>query len=656
MHRFLLFTFFILLSFFSISQENYNYKSLVVSIQDLKGETYKQDTTANAFYVYEKGYSRIENGGRFNLLTNYSAKIKILNSKGFEKGTVKVLLFHNKNSKEFFRDLKAITYNLENGEIVKTALKESNIYKEKYNENYTLVKFTFPNLKPGSVITYSYQTESPFLYNFNGWDFQDDIPKLYSEYEAELPGNYVYNIRLIGNLKLDSKENSLKRECIQYGNRAIADCSHSRYIMKNIPAFKEEKFMTAKKNYFSRVEYELKEHKKLDGTSRKFTETWKNVDKELKKDSNVGLQLKKTNVTKDLLPETIAKMSNDLSKAKQIYKHVTQEYTWNDKYKIFKDVSVKNLIASKVGNVSEINILLHNIYKEQGFSVKPVLLSTRNNGYATRIHPVLSDFNYLIVQLSVEDKTYLLDATEKKIGFGQVPFRCLNQYARLLDFKNGSSWIEVKPQYVSSYYYKEKIKLNDKLMLEGTSTYTYSGYHAYSKREKYDEISEQQIVDKILNPEENLTIVKANIKNLLELEKPLIEEISFKKSIEKIEDLIYIKPFTKPFFTENPFKLNKRTYPVDFGYKDSYSYIVFMEIPEDYDFIDIPKNQNFILPGKSGRLSVNFQLQENILIINHSIRFTSSYYPVEYYDSLKEFFNLIVDMENNTVVTIKKTS
>ncbi|WP_299440534.1 DUF3857 domain-containing protein [uncultured Aquimarina sp.] len=656
MHRFFLFILFLLFPFLNIAQESYNYKSLVVSEADVKGTHYEKDTTANAFYIYEKGFSRIQNGRNFNLLTDYSAKIKILNKEGFEKSTVTILLYRNKNDRKIFRNLVAYTYNLENGKVTKTKLEENHIYQEKYDEHYTLVKFTFPNIKPGSVIAYSYQIESPFIFNFNGWDFQDDIPKLYSEYIADLPGNYLYNIRLVGPLKLDVNESSLIKGCLEGYGGGVADCAHSKYIMRNIPAFKEEKYMTAKKNYFSRVEYELKEFKGFDGINKKYTETWKNVDKELKTKKTIGVQLKKINTTKNILPEEIKLMPIGLDKAKAIYRYVTDQYTWNGEYRIFRDVSIKNTISSKVGNVTELNVLLHNIFKQQGFSVKPVLLSTRNNGYATKIHPVLTDFNYLIVQLSIDKETHLLDATEKTLAFGQIPFRCLNQYARLLDFKKGSSWIDIKPKKRSIHNYREKITLTDELLIKGASKYLYNGYHAYFKRKAFQKASKENFLNNILPEDEDLTISEPSVQNENDVEKPFIEEINFTKTAENIDDIIYLKPFTKTFFTKNPFKLNERTYPVDFGYKDYYSHIVFVDIPEDYEFLDIPKNHTYKLPGNAGKLNILFQLHGKKLTINHTITFLSSYYPTEYYDSLKEFFNLIVDIENNTVITIKKNS
>jgi hypothetical protein len=137
---------------------------------------------------------------------------------------------------------------------------------------------------------------------------------------------------------------------------------------------------------------------------------------------------------KGLIDESIVNEPDLLKKAIGIYKYVQDNYTWDGKYGIFNNVSVKDLIKNKSGKVSEINILLHNLLDEYGIEVMPVLLSTRDNGLPTQIYPVMSDFNYLIVQASIDGKTFLLDATDDYLSFGEIPFRCLNHYGRLMYF------------------------------------------------------------------------------------------------------------------------------------------------------------------------------------------------------------------------------
>ncbi len=312
------------------------------------------------------------------------------------------------------------------------------------------------------------------------------------------------------------------------------------------------------------------------------------------------------------------------------------------------------MIKNKTGNVSGINILTHNILKQQGFNVQPVLLSTRENGYVTKIHPVISDFNYIITQLTIDGETFLLDATENTLAFGEVPFRCLNQYGRLLDFKNGSAWIDIRPKQNSSYLYKDKIILDENLNLNGHAKHVFVGYHGYFKRKELDQVNKQKFIDQLKKKNEEITISNFNIENEDNTEKNYVEEFDFSFAPEEIGGVLYINPFTKPFFKENPFKLSQRTYPVDFGYKDSYTHLVSLELPKNYEFIDVPKNSSYSIPNKLGNVSVIFQTKDNQIMISHRITFNSPYYPSEYYAILKEFFNLIVQIENDTLITIKK--
>ena len=62
---------------------------------------------------------------------------------------------------------------------------------------------------------------------------------------ALIPGNYIYNISLKGFLKLSKEETELVSECF-----LSADCARLKYGIKNIPAFIEEEFMTAKSNLY----------------------------------------------------------------------------------------------------------------------------------------------------------------------------------------------------------------------------------------------------------------------------------------------------------------------------------------------------------------------------------------------------------------------
>ena len=631
----------------------FNSKGLDVTKFDIETNIYTKDSTANALIIYETGNSYIDKN-TFKLVTEVKRKLKILNRNGFDKTTITIPLYKNDKNSEKISEIRATTYNLENNDITKTQLERKDIFEENYNDRYTLSKFTFPNIKEGSVITYSYTIESPFIYKYKGWEFQDNIPKLYSEYNTSIPGNYEYSIKLVGLQKLDTHDQKLVKNCLSAFNGGTADCTKTVYAMSNIPAFIDEEYMTTKDNYLSRIEYELKVFRGFDGTVDNITKTWKDTDKELKSDENIGRQLgKKTNLD-GLLANVFTDKSNTLIKAKEIYQFVQDNYTWNEEYKIFNDVSVKDLIKEKSGNVSEINILLYNILEENEINVKPILLSTRNNGLPTKLYPVISEFNYIIVQATIDGKTYLLDATDNYLSFGELPYRCLNQYGRLLDFKNGSEWIDIEADKTSTTQYLVDLQISDDNKINGTIKTKYVGYPALLKKKKYFE-NPTEYIDNYADIQTSITVLDHEVYVINKNDDEFSE--SFKAEFDDSSinsDNVYLNPFVFKFFKENPFKLQERTYPIDFGYKNSFLYSMQLDLSDKYEVIDIPKEINGVLPNNTGEIIFQTKVDGDKLLLFFKVTLKESLYDAAYYDALKMYFGKILDVQTNSLIVLKK--
>ncbi|ALJ03771.1 hypothetical protein APS56_00775 [Pseudalgibacter alginicilyticus] len=648
-----IFILFLLPCIYTYSQSKFNSNSYSVTLADIETNTFDKDSTANALVIYEEGNSYVDQSD-YKLHTEIKRKIKILNKEGFDKATVSVYLYKNKNITEDIEHILATTYNKLNGKVIKTQLEKEHIYKEEYNENYTLVKFTLPNIKEGSVITYSYKLDTPFMFKYKGWNFQDDIPTLYSDYKTSIPGNWVYNIKLVGYKALDTNTSNLKKNCLEGPNGASADCSINHFAMKDIPAFIEEDYITNKYNYLARVEYELKTFRGFDGTVNDYTKTWESVDDELKAELSIGRQLSKSVNKEDFFNNQILSEPNTLKKAEIIYHYVQDNFTWNEEYNIFKDHTIKDLIKNKSGNVSSINILLHNLLKASKIDVKPVLISTRSNGFPTKIFPVISDFNYLIVQATINNKTYLLDATDPYLNFGQLPFRCLNKDGRLLDFKNGSKWIAINAEKPSSVLYKVQLNLDSKQdIIQGTVESHRTGYHALSSKKSYYSNNESYVKN-LKNRFPNTEITNHIVNNKDKKNSSFTESYNIQYTSEKAGSNIYLNPFFVKFFKENPFKLQERTYPIDFGFKDYYNYIFSIDLGDDYVVLEKPENIFLKLPNDKGQLFFSTAVLNNTINISLRIDFKEPIYEIEYYPYLKEFMSKIVDIQNNSLILLKK--
>lgn len=630
----------------TFSQTEFNTNNLLVTSFELNSKTYNKDPSADALVIYEEGNSYIdrENG---NLITEIKRKIKIFTAKGFNHATVMIPVYDYKSRKQKVKYIKGETTNSDG----KSQLTKENIFIENYSEKYNLIKFTFPNVQEGSVISYSYTIESPFLSKYYGWEFQSSIPKLKSIYHTSIPANYEYNIRLVGGLKINHQTSKIQPDCFG-GSAASAGCTLTNYIMEDIPAFHKEQFITAEENYLSKIDYELKTIRHFDGRVDEITKSWKAADKEIRTDIFAN-QMFKSGIAKSQL-EHISISSSQIETAKSIYEYVQNNFTWNKKHSIYQSSDLKKLIKEKLGNATVINLLLCNMLSEAGIDVKPVLMSTRANGKPTRLYPIISDFNYLIVRAKIDDKFFLLDATDHALFFGELPLKCLNYMGREFPEKGASQWIEIHPGGYSNIQQSANIVLNeDENLLDVKFNSTTMGYHSINKRKAY-----------FSNPGSYKDQINLNNPSLEFVDHKLIsgainaskfeEEFNFTSGFDNISGRLYINPFVAIMFDNNPLKYQERTYPIEFGFKDTYIYKARIILDNTYTVAEIPEDLTYSLPNNSGTLILKYIKKEDEIQVFFRFNFSMENYPSNYYQHLKSYFAKIIDIQKNSIIILEK--
>src|SRR4030095_6612437 len=178
-----LFLLFIGLSFFLISrsQDRSPVKFGKISAADFKTKVYSIDSSASAVIIADIGSSEIAGNlkGWFSIEFKHFKRIHILNKNAYDLANVEILLYTDGSSEEKLENLKAHTYNLENGKVVETKVDVKNsVYRSGLDKNHIVQKFAFPCIKEGSIIEYEYTTSSDFVFNLQPWKFQGDYPVL----------------------------------------------------------------------------------------------------------------------------------------------------------------------------------------------------------------------------------------------------------------------------------------------------------------------------------------------------------------------------------------------------------------------------------------------------------------------------------------------
>ncbi|WP_299014152.1 hypothetical protein [uncultured Polaribacter sp.] len=620
------------------------------TLKELKMQLYEQDSTANAVVLYEHANVYLDEGHEYQTRTDYYYRIKIFNKAAFNLADININLFKDKSVK----DLKAITYNLSEGRMVKNYLQTDKIFSVKEGENWTVKKFTLPNVQEGAVLEYKYSIISPYL-GLDDWVFQSEIPKIKSEYDAAILGNYKYNIRIIGFNKLDKDKPSVDKKCVFIDGIGQGACAIYSYGMYNIPAFKEEDFMLSKKNYISRLSFDLESYTSPEGKVQKYTTTWEQADKKLKSQF-FNNQLSKKKYFKKRLPEQIFTLDNNLQKAQEIYSFIQNHFTWNNYYWSSEDAKVKDAFTEKSGNVSEINLALFNSLRAAELEATLVVLSTRNNGMPTKLYPIIYDYNYVVVKTIINGKAYFLDATEKYLPFGQLPVRTLNGEAREISFKEDGTWIVLKPKYPSSKNINADLTLNAEGEFTGKVHITKMGYYAAEQREKIALLTEEALLEDFETSHPDLEVNDYKVTAEKALDKPLKETYDVTIFMdENLGNTTRINPFLFNRLKENPFKLKERLYPVDFGRPFSHNFALRLKIPENYTIVSIPESKAMQLPNNGGFFVINTTKLDNVIKVYARFKISKKSFSSNDYFALKEFFNQIIIAEKAYVVLKKKS-
>jgi len=638
----------------------------------LEMEVYEKDTSASAVILADYGSTEI----KYNT-TNESfyyefirhRRIKILKKDGYDWANHKVLLYHKNGKKEKISSINGYSYNLENGKIVKRKLEKDAIFREKSSENWDRLRFALPNVKEGAVIEYTYHIRSPFIFNVQSWQFQYSIPSVWSEYAISVPEYFNFKKLSQGYLPFSSYDNNIVNGSITFTNKSrtgqstVVKTTYStskidykkyvdKWIIEDVPAFNPEKFLTTSKDYVSKIDFELASVQFPNSPIEPIMNTWEKLIQKLLESEEFGVQLKKCRFVKDQLAAIEANNQTAESKIMAICDHVKNKVLWNNENRIYITTSLASAYDKGSGNSADINLLLVCMLKEAGFDADPVILSTRNHGrISEHLSPHLSKFNYVIAHVSEGDKEYLLDATDKNLPINSLPFNCLNGKGRLVK-KTGSRWIDLRNNEKSSHRILVSLKFNSDGEVEGEIEKTYIGYDALGLRDEYKKLGKKEFVEDLINDNENLAIANVTLKNMntpndnVKIEYEVAPEGYFMNAGK----MIYIDPLLDEKTKDNPFKLEKREYPVDFGCPIEEVYMFNLEIPEGYSVEELPKTSMVSLPNNGGVFKYSVSTMNNKISILSVIKIKQSLFLPNEYSHIKKFYDIIIAKQSEKIV------
>ena len=619
-----------------------------VTIDELKQAAHPKDSSANAAYLFKIGKTQfnIDREGSWEIVTQVSVKIKIYKKEGLGQANQEIAYYVGGISKERIYIDQAFTYNLVGNKIEKTRLKSEGEFKEEVNEKWTVKKITFPSVKEGSIIEFSYKLVSPYISNFNDWHFQSKIPVNYVQYDVYIPQYFRYRTVITGYESIKTEEKSIPG----------TDFSSLKYTYSanDLEPIKEEEFVKNIDNYSSILKYELASIQYPNQPSKDVALNWEDVSKSIYENESFGRELDHKSYFEEELKPIIANISNENDKLTKIFEFVQTRMNWNNKKGYNCELGVKKAFKDRIGNSADINLMLVSMLRYSGIDANPVIISTRSNGIA--IFPSRFAFNFVLagVKLKNSENIILLDATNKYTVPDLIPLETLNWYGRML-MRNGTSIeIPLEPKKQSNKSIVILAEIEDEVNIKGKAREGLSEYYALLFREKYEALNENSILEKYENKYQGTEIEDLVIKK--EKGKPINLTYSFLKNnaIEIIGEKLYLSPLLFYGMDENPFKSEKRKYPIEFDFQQKLNFNISIKIPENYDVESFPSPMVFKSTNNSLVFNFNGTVTNGMIQIVSSFEINSLLFSAEDYENIKSYFKEIISKQTEKIVLIKK--
>jgi hypothetical protein len=620
-----------------------------LSQKEFDMKVYEKDPKAEAVILFDIGQSEfIDTQNGFIIQFTRKKRIKIFSQAGFDFAEFSIPFYQDGGKFEKVMSIEGFSYNYENNVLNKKALDKAAIYEETINENWKVKKCVLPDVREGTIIEYKYVVETPFHFNLPDWVFQDKIPTMYSEYTVMMIPFYEY-VFLMQGTKSFTYQHSEQEVGIEriFGGLAFNDMVHI-YAMKDVPAMKDESYMTSMQDYIMKMDFQLAKFTNLNGTSTSVMSTWEELNKSMMKHTDFGKCIKKDQKTAEGILASELKIHdlNQVERARTVIDYVKNTFRWNGRNAKYASKSVKELVAEKVGNSADINLFLIALLQAAGLEAEPVLISTRSHGKIKTDYPFSHFFNYVIVLVKTDNGLFVTDGTESNISFNRIPPRCMNEKGLVVS-ENAVKWVDLSTETVSLNetniemdIHPELLTSNTKVLIKATE------YESLGLKEKFANDStkfSKHLIDNGCMNVSGIRFVNAEIP-----QRPYVIGFSGDHKMEHIDGKLLIYPFLSFPLKENRLTQPTRSYPVDFIYPKSVLLRSKITIPEDYSVVDQPEK----IEIKNGLANISLKCvqKDNVLTVEGEYTFHKSIYQPGEYAAIKLYMDNIVKFFNTPLV------
>lgn len=615
---------------------------------DLEMTEYAPDPSADAIILENHAMVSMRSDEKILVVTSCHVRIKIINTDGLDYANVELPY----GSDEKIVGLKATSYNLEDGAIVESQVDKKSLYYEKTSRYSNTLRFSLPNVRPGTVIEYRYTLESPDYFSLYTLEFQHEIPVRRCNFQVEYPGYFEYKFVPGGDLSGIRYKGGQQK--IFFGNSSVEGFTGS-WTANNIPAYREEPFSTGSEDYYARFGFELSKINIPGYYFEEISPTYPRLSEKLMERTDFGEYIAKAGVVRSKAAELKAEGGSETDVLRRIYSFISEYMMWTGYSDFTASAAMSKIFKDARGNAADINLMLLTMLRTAGIQADPVILSTREHGLVNPLFAVIRKFNHVVVSASADGKSYIIDATDPVRPFNMLPEECLNGQGWLVGLRDGS-WVDLSNGEHHSEVVALEMELDETGALTGKADNIYESYDAWLVRKVCSLQGAEAYRDYMQSVNSQWKISDLQLENLEDLEMPVIEKISLTipDGSDKGDGIMYLNPFLCGRMESNDFYAEERISVIDLACPSVKKYTCTITIPEGWTVAELPQSINLRMNGGGAVFICNFTADGRKVKVDSEINFSTVTFLPERYDSIRKFYSEIIRKQSEVIILKKE--
>jgi hypothetical protein len=504
--------------------------------------------------------------------------------------------------------------------------------------------FSLPDVRPGSIIEYKFRRSWDRMRLVNSrWSVQRDLFMKKASFVLApytQTGSYTMSFGLPAGKQVERKNGKLV------------------LTLENMPAFEEERFAPPEEQLKPRVEIIYS-----NSVTDKVDEYWKNIGKRFSE--NVEDYIGNRKAIAAAVQETVAPTDDSEKKLRKIYARVQQlrNLSWErektaeeeKREKLKESNNVEDVWKRGYGDRVDLNRLFVALARAAGFEANVVLVSRRDSVFFDKNIMNFRQFNSEAAYVKAGDKEYYLDPGIPYCRFGLLPWSKTGVVGMRLG-KNGGTFVQTPPPDISTAVTKRLANLRyEDGAFKGVVQILYDGLEALERRLSYIQEDEKEFNDDLEEElkgdlPRNSTVKLKRIENARSTDQPLaIEfEVEFPDVSSQVGSRRLVPLAVLQQGSGNPFRHEKRQFPVYYSFPFQEVDYVNLELPDGYEVETLPAPRR-LEPG-FGLYATKWEKDGKRVALTRQFAVSGFFFKVEHYPSLREFYAQVATGDEDNVV------